>query len=425
MQPSFFTFTRSTCRPLAAALLLLLTCCPFCQQAVFAQRGAVSDDQVAALKAIYEATDGTKWVRNDNWLSDQPLDTWYGVTVSGDVVTGLDLAANNLTGNLPAALSDLYALQDLYLQHNRLTGLSALPTSLENLNCAGNRLAALPELPELLTLACANNDLTALPELPATLRSLACDTNQLAALPALPERLSMLSCDYNRLSELPELPGMLEQFSAAYNRLTFEDLSLTVEQLSPFTYTLAPQDSLATATKLALLDGDSLSLSADADNHPGNRYQWFKNGKVLGAASASSRYVVRSVTTTDAGTYTCIVTNTTITEPSGLSLHRRPVVVTIDKKTSLQPVPVKTVDGHGLELYPNPSKASDKVRLVNARSERVTLTLVDTQGRQVLHHASYPSQQPFIVPANLHKGVYLLQVADGGNTEVLRLLKLD
>jgi hypothetical protein len=30
-----------------------------------------------------------------------------------------------------------------------------------------------------------------------------------------------------------------------------------------------------------------------------------------------------------------------------------------------------------------------------------------------------------VVPANLTQGVYLLQVADGGNTQVMRLLKLD
>ncbi len=431
MQPTFFALFRVQTRRPFAALLLLLACFPFFSQPAYAQRGAVSESEMEALRAIYEATGGAKWLHNDNWLSDEPVSTWYGVTVRGGMVIGLDLSANNLTGTLPAALQDLYGLQELYLQNNRLTGMEALPSSLENFNCLGNRLAALPELSELFELrelACANNALTALPELPATLRSLACDSNQLAALPELPERFSMLSCSHNRLAELPALPEMLEKFTASHNRLTFEDLSPVVAQLSPFSYTLAPQDSLATAAKLSLTDGDSLVLSADfADRHAGNRYQWFKNGKAIAAASVSPRYVVRSATAADAGTYTCVVTNATLTEPTGLSLHRRPVVVTVNKKTSLQPAPApaKIVDGHGLELYPNPSKASDKVRLVNTRSERVALTLVDAQGRQVLHQAAHPARQPFAVPSNLTKGVYLLQVADGGNTQVLRLLKLD
>ncbi|MBD0258491.1 MAG: immunoglobulin domain-containing protein, partial [Cytophagales bacterium] len=375
MQSTFSASFRATARRPFAALLWVLACCSFFHQPAFAQRGAVSEDQLAALRAIYEATDGAHWRRNDNWLSDQPVDTWYGVTVRGGVVTGLDLAANNLTGTLPAALGDLYALQDLHVQNNRLAGLGSLPYALENLNCAGNRLAELPELPELLTLACAGNALTALPELPATLRSLACDTNGLAALPALPERLSLLSCRHNRLAELPELPGLLEQFDAAHNRLTFEDVAPVVAQLSPFSYTLTPQDSLARAARMALSAGDSLILAADGDNHPGNRYQWFRNGKALGTASANPRYVVRNVTTDHAGTYTCVVTNAVLTEPSGLTLHRRPVVVTVEKKTSFQPAPAKTVDAHGMELYPNPSKATDKLRLANTKSERVALSI--------------------------------------------------
>ena len=31
------------------------------------------------LVALYEATDGANWARSDNWLTDNPLSTWYGV----------------------------------------------------------------------------------------------------------------------------------------------------------------------------------------------------------------------------------------------------------------------------------------------------------------------------------------------------------
>ena len=33
-----------------------------------------------ALIAFYNATDGPNWTDNTNWCSDEPLDTWYGVT---------------------------------------------------------------------------------------------------------------------------------------------------------------------------------------------------------------------------------------------------------------------------------------------------------------------------------------------------------
>ena len=37
-------------------------------------------DERAALVALYNATDGTNWVFNTNWLSDKPVGEWYGVT---------------------------------------------------------------------------------------------------------------------------------------------------------------------------------------------------------------------------------------------------------------------------------------------------------------------------------------------------------
>ncbi len=36
------------------------------------------------LVALYNATDGPNWVDNDNWLSDAPLDEWFGVTTYHD-----------------------------------------------------------------------------------------------------------------------------------------------------------------------------------------------------------------------------------------------------------------------------------------------------------------------------------------------------
>ena len=47
----------------------------------------------AALVALYNATDGPNWSRRDNWLTDQPLSTWYGVSTDANGnVTWLFLA---------------------------------------------------------------------------------------------------------------------------------------------------------------------------------------------------------------------------------------------------------------------------------------------------------------------------------------------
>ena len=85
---------------------------PFCD---------VADREV--LVALYNATNGPSWTNSANWLSDKPMGRWYGVTTNeGGRVTHLDLDDNRLTGEIPAALDSLSALESLHLSGNRLTG---------------------------------------------------------------------------------------------------------------------------------------------------------------------------------------------------------------------------------------------------------------------------------------------------------------
>ena len=83
----------------------------------------------AALVALYEATGGSNWANNSNWLSDRPLGEWYGVItdVSGRV-TRLSL---HLSGSIPAELGSLANLQRLHLYDNQLSG--PIPVELGNL----------------------------------------------------------------------------------------------------------------------------------------------------------------------------------------------------------------------------------------------------------------------------------------------------
>ena len=90
------------------------------------------DEDRQALVALYNATDGPNWGNNENWLSDEPLDAWHGVSVSDGRVTELYLGDNQLTGSIPAELGNLSNLEVLHLLDNQLTG--PIPTELGNLS---------------------------------------------------------------------------------------------------------------------------------------------------------------------------------------------------------------------------------------------------------------------------------------------------
>ena len=87
----------------------------------------------AVLVAFYNATGGPDWTDKYNWLSDEHPGEWQGVTTDDDGrVTHLVLWDNNLTGAIPAQLSDLTRLQELDLAANQLTG--SIPSALGNLS---------------------------------------------------------------------------------------------------------------------------------------------------------------------------------------------------------------------------------------------------------------------------------------------------
>ncbi|MCY4599634.1 MAG: M12 family metallo-peptidase [Acidobacteria bacterium] len=98
--------------------------------------GAVAECSVAtdraALAALYEATGGADWADSTNWMTDAPLDQWYGVwTDEGGCVVELSLGDNGLVGSISPELADLMNLRVLLLDRNGLTG--PIPTGLGSL----------------------------------------------------------------------------------------------------------------------------------------------------------------------------------------------------------------------------------------------------------------------------------------------------
>ncbi len=89
--------------------------------------------------ALYNATNGSGWKNNENWLSEAPLDQWYGVFTDCDgTLTHLSLTDNQITGPIPSWLGNLSNLRHLELAGNQIT--EPIPSwlgNLSNLNVLG------------------------------------------------------------------------------------------------------------------------------------------------------------------------------------------------------------------------------------------------------------------------------------------------
>ena len=155
------------------------------------------------LVRLYEATDGPNWENNTNWLSEAPLNQWYGVTTnSGGRVRRLELAFNGLHGVVPPELGGLSNLQILHL-----------PTSDRGLT--GTIPPELGQLRQLERLTLGHNGLTGSipPELGnvSSLQVLSLENNHLTgAIPPELGRLTRLEGLYLQLNTLSgELPPAL------------------------------------------------------------------------------------------------------------------------------------------------------------------------------------------------------------------------
>jgi len=113
---------KSITTTLFVALWLLL--CP-----IFSNAQNSTIDSLALI-ALYNATDGINW--GNQWDFNQPIDTWYGVTLDANGrVKDLHLGRNGLKGNLPPEIGNLAALTRLVLNANELSG--AIPPEIGNL----------------------------------------------------------------------------------------------------------------------------------------------------------------------------------------------------------------------------------------------------------------------------------------------------
>ncbi len=247
----------------------------------------------AALVALYNATGGPNWTDNTDWLqgnSIADIQTWYGVTVADGDVVAIDLAGNQLSGNLPSELGNLAALEYLNLGGNQITGLPAQIgqlTDLVSLTLNNNNLSSLPNgigsLSALEYLNLNYNPITALPGTIGQLTqlvSLSVYDNQLTTLPASVGQMSNLENLFLYRNPLTSLPDQLAQ-APKLRGLFVQDTPLTglpetlsqVATLEFLNASNAQLESLPSMDNMPLLRGvivsnNRLRAIPDFSDHP-------------------------------------------------------------------------------------------------------------------------------------------------------------
>ena len=205
-------------------ILLLIALCVALFSSLTLQALDRESDSLA-LVGLYNSTEGAAWF--NSWNLDQPMDSWFGVTLNdvGEVIS-LNLINNNLKGALPNL--NLPALVELALSANDLR--DTMPTlnflgSLAFLDLSDNMLSgSLPDfnLPNLQTMRLHDNRLSGpIPDFSnlGSLRTLQVDNNDLSG--GVPDFSSMPNLFNLRLSN-NNLDGPLVEFNFLPNLLVID-----------------------------------------------------------------------------------------------------------------------------------------------------------------------------------------------------------
>lgn len=271
-----------------------------------AVKAQISEKDSLALVDLYYSLNGDSWNKQTygkNWLSDNRVSSWYGITVSNERVIKIDFksAPTNFTGTIPSSIGNLSALQHLILRGNRnITG--NIPsevgnlTSLTYLDFSNNGLSGtIPDeiwnLVSLTTLNLGGNKLNGSisPSIGnlSNLQALYLSQNEFeGSIPAEIGNLKSLIYFWlfdNMFDELPNLPASVDVLAIQSNNFDFDDLEpFASRSFSDFRY--SPQaDIYMTANET---DGAAeLSMNAGGT---GTIFKWYFNNELISGATSSS-----------------------------------------------------------------------------------------------------------------------------------------
>jgi Leucine-rich repeat (LRR) protein len=311
-----------------------------------------------------------------------------------------------------------------------LEGLEVFP-SLRLLNCSGNSLIRLDELPASLeVLNCQDNALTELPKLPLGLRVLRCGYNRLTELRELPSYLEELDCNSNGLNDLPDLPFGLRKLNCAANRLT--DLPLLpkhLEELGCAENQLTMLPSLPMTLKLVWVDGNSLTCLPRLPENVG--YLSCGRNQITCLPKLGTEVYFLNL---DNNPLTCLANKIALMEDTQLNLpicgtdfscvceenkeNATAISGKFPAKSSFSTMNNSTDE---IKFYPNPVKSSFTVE---AREDIDFLSVTDINGQVQLELIPGTSRVDLDF-SSLNNGIYFIQVSVNGKQTVGKLMKVE
>ncbi|MGN6438459.1 MAG: T9SS type A sorting domain-containing protein [Agriterribacter sp.] len=273
-----------------------------------------------ALVDLYNSTKGAQWINKTNWLTNTPLQNWYGVDIENGRVANLYLNENNLDGKIPSTIKYLTALRNVELIKNKLTGrLPEIHRSLQ-LNTIvlsdnsfyGELPAAWGNLSHLSAIDLNSNQLTgSIPESfgKLDLLFLYLANNKLSGtIPASVAAVEYWDARFDRNSFTgPVPPGFCANSaggsSIEYNRFNFSGLECLA---SPESF-----DALyyAHQAPIPIINENPVLKVAAGGTVTNNTYKWYKDNTLVATKTGDSTYTMLT-----SGNYHAIITNSLATE---------------------------------------------------------------------------------------------------------------
>ena len=345
-----------------------------------------------ALTAFYYSTDGDNWTNNTNWLSDAPLNEWYGINLNNGLFN-LSIWANNLNGSLPDEMEDLVNFSTIRIINN--PGLSGeIPASLGNCNY-------------LQYLILRGTNITGTIPLPIF---------QINGM----QGINIQQCMINELPELPDRYPI--SLVVTGNQLSFEDIVPNIGHVPNFQY--IPQNTIVDQPEsFSINEGESVELTANYI-YPGCNYQWYKDGNSIDGATQTT------FTATEAGTYYYEVTHPDV---PGLIIPSasKEVIVLTNKSAKIKTDPVienlSMTNENALTVYPNPAKNTCTIQLTCAEQTHSLIELYDSQGRKckLIYSGESPSGSISLTEdlSSYTSGMYFIRATINNQLIIKKLIK--